>query len=128
MKNELKKLRDNSVTTLDVYWLEENDDGDGLWWCDVINDDLCWGCKTAWNWTVMSRAEYNIDSTRGVNDDEDWFIVADGEYSDDLVRRTIQDWLQHRGFVFDVVVVQSAGSVAEKRILNMIDNESEVKE
>jgi hypothetical protein len=119
----LKQMWNSGVRRLDVYWLEENEDGHEYWWCDVINDDLCDLCKTSWTWTVMSRVEYeNEDPNDSTGKEEDWFIIVDEEkFSDDLVGDCIKQWLRDRGFEFEVEVIDSAGTKGEKQMLNAID-------
>ena len=120
----LKQMWNSGVRRLDVYWLEENEEGDEFWWCDVINDDLCDLCKTSWAWTVMSRVEYENeepDDSTGKEEEEDWFIIVDEEkFSDDLVGDQIKRWLRDRGFNFEVEVIDSTGTKGEKQMLDAI--------
>ena len=117
----LEKLRDGGKKTLDIYWLEENEEGDPYWWVDVINDDLYDLCKMNWIWTIMSRAEYENEPQDADEEVVDWFIVVDeGGFSDDLVHDVVRQWLRDRGFEFDVRVIDSAGTQGEARTMASI--------
>ena len=114
----LEQLRDNGIKTLDIYWLEENEEGDPCWWVDVINDDLCVLCMMNWIWTIRNRAEYKNEPRE---EDVGWFItVNEGGFSDDLVHDVVRKWLQDRGFEFDVRVINSEGTQGEARMMASI--------
>ena len=120
----LKQMWNSGVRMLDVYWLEENEEGHEYWWCDVINDDLCDLCKTSWIWTVMSRVGYENEERHDLTmeEEDDWFIIVDEEkFSDDLVGDQIKRWLQDRGFKFEVEVIDSAGTKGEKQMLARLE-------
>ena len=119
----LEHLRDRGTEELDIYWLEENEDGDPYWWCDVINDRVCDLCKTHWSWTVMSRVEYeNEEPGDSTGSDTDWFIIVDEEkFSDDLVGDRIKDWLRDRGFDFKVNVIDPEGTVEMNLVLALAE-------
>lgn len=120
----LKQMWNSGVRRLDVYWLEENEEGDEFWWCDVINDDLNDLCKTSWIWTVMSRVEYENKEHHDLTmeEEDDWFIIVDEEkFLDDLIGDQIKGWLKERGFEFEVEVIDSTGTRGEKQMLNAID-------
>ena len=120
----LKQLWNDGIRELNIYWLESNEEGDGCWWCDVINDNLCDLCKTSWAWTVMSRAERENEERHDLTmeEEEDWFIIVDEEkFSDDLVGDQIKGWLRDRGFKFEVEVIDSAGTKGEKQMLDAIE-------
>ena len=128
IKNGLKQLQDNGIETLDIYWLEENEEGDPYWWVDVINDDLYDLCKMNWIWTIMSRAEYENEPQDADEEVVDWFIVVDeGGFSDDLIHDVVRQWLRDRGFEFDVRVIDSADTKGEKLVMDTI-NEAEQPE
>ena len=113
----LEKLRDGGKKTLDIYWLEENEEGDPYWWVDVINDDLCVLCRMNWIWTIMSREEYENEPQDADEKEVDWFIVVDeGGFSDDLIYDVVRHWLWDRGFEFDVRVIDSVGTRGEARM------------
>ena len=117
----LEKLQDGGKKTLDIYWLEENEEGDPYWWVDVINDDLCDLCKMNWIWTIMSREEYENEPQDADEKEVDWFIVVDeGGFSDDLIYDVVRHWLWDRGFEFDVRVIDSAGTRGEARTMAAI--------
>ena len=117
----LGKLRDDDKKTLDIYWLEEIEEGDPYWWVDVINDDLCDLCKMNWIWTIMSRAEYENELREEDEEDVDWFIIIDeGGFSDGLMHDAVRQWLRDRGFEFDVRVIDSAGTQGEARMMTSI--------
>jgi hypothetical protein len=121
----LKQMWNSGVRMLDVYWLEENEEGHEYWWCDVINDDLNDLCKTSWVWTVMSRAERENEERHDLTmeEEDDWFIIVDEEkFSDDLVGDQIKWWLRDRGFNFEVEVIDSAGTKGEKQMLDAIED------
>ena len=117
----LEELRDDGKKALDIYWLEENEEGDPYWWVDVINDDLYDLCKMNWTWTIMSRAEYENEPQDADEEVVDWFIVVDeGGFSDDLVHDVVRQWLRDRGFEFDVRVIDSAGTRGEAQMMRAI--------
>jgi hypothetical protein len=123
IENGLECLQNKGIKTLDIYWLEDNEEGDPYWWVDIINDDLCELCKMHWIWTVMSQSEFeNECSGMFTGEGEDWFItVEEGGFSDDLVHDVVRTWLRKQGFKFDVQVIDSFGTKGEKRIIEMID-------
>ena len=110
----LEQLQDDGKKTLDIYWLEENEDGDPHWWVDVINDDLCVLCAMNWAWTIMSKKEYENELRETDDEDIGWFIVVEGGgFSDDLVHDVVRKWLWDQGFKFDVRVIDPAGTRGE---------------
>ncbi len=120
--NALTHLRDEGITSLDIYWLEQNGPDDEYWWCDIIVDKLNTLRTTEWTWTVMSqlsREEYeNDDCQTGFSPEEDWFIVVDEEkFSDDLMGTVIRTWLRDHGFDFEVNVVTPGGSIEMEQML-----------
>ena len=121
----LKQMWNSGVRRLDVYWLEENEEGHEYWWCDVINDDLNDLCKTSWIWTVMSRVEYEKDEEPGDSTSfADWLIIVDEEkFSDGLISDHIKRWSRDRGFEFEVKVIDSAGTKGEKQMLDAINGD-----
>ena len=117
----LEQLQDDGIKTLDIYWLEENEEGDPYWWVDVINDDLCVLCAMNWVWTVMSRAEYENELREEDEEDVDWFIVVEeGGFSDDLIHDVVRKWLRDRGFGFDVRVIDSTCTRGEAQTMASI--------
>ena len=121
----LAQLQDWNITKLNIYWLEENEEGHAYWWCDVINDDLNDLCKTSWIWTVMSRVEYEKDEEPGDSTSfADWLIIVDEEkFSDGLISDHIKRWSRDRGFEFEVKVIDSAGTKGEKQMLDAINGD-----
>jgi hypothetical protein len=123
----LAQLQDWNITKLNIYWLEENEEGHEYWWCDVINDDLCDLCKANWIWTVMSRVERENEERHDLTmeEDDDWFIIVDEEkFSNDLISDHIKWWLRDRGFNFEVEVIDSVGTKGEKQMLDAIEDAS----
>lgn len=118
----LAQLRNEGTTTLKVYWLEENEEGNEYWWCDVMNDDLFGLCEMNWIWTVMSRAEYeNEEPGDSTNSDEDWFIIVDEEkFSHDLICDHIKWWLRDRGFDFKVNEIDPENIIGMNRVLETV--------
>ena len=124
----LTQLRNKGIKELDIYWLEENKEGDEYWWCDVVNDSIVEMSKLdGWIWTVMSRVEYeNEEVNDPTREEEDWFIIVDEEkFSDDLVCDHIKQWLGDRGFDFKVNVIDPDGTIESNRILAMAEEAKE---
>lgn len=102
--NALEELEERGMTTLDIYWLEDIEKGEDFWSVDVLQDELNEKCDLNWTWTVISEKQVEEDET-----DRDrlpfWNIVTEKKYSEETVKKTVKDWLDGRGFEFDVRII-----------------------
>lgn len=71
--------------------------GEEDWWVDVYQDELNERCRLNWTWTVMSKKRLEAE---GEKEDElpEWTIVVEEPFSDEVVRRVINKWLQGRRY------------------------------
>ena len=119
---KLRELWDSGVRVLDIYWLQDNQLGDERWWCDVINDAMCEATDALWLWTVT-----NMEACLGADDECDHGVVFDDvlvegtTYSDEVVKNAIVGWLHERNLMFDVRVINSSGTIGERRMLEQVN-------
>ncbi|KXB04683.1 hypothetical protein AKJ49_01810 [candidate division MSBL1 archaeon SCGC-AAA382A03] len=79
-------------------------EGEEGWSVDVLQDELNKRCNTNWTWTVL-------DETRAEADERDkdrlpfWNIVTEEEYSEKAVRKAVRNWLDGKGYEFDIRVI-----------------------
>ncbi|MCL0098208.1 hypothetical protein M1O19_06860 [Dehalococcoidia bacterium] len=112
MLESLDKLWQEGFETLEIYYLEAINPGEEDWWVDVYQDELNERCRLNWTWTVMSKKRLEAE---GEKEDElpEWTIVVEEPFSDEVVRRVINKWLQGRRYEFEVRLIspeQAKGS------------------
>lgn len=126
MRDVLDELQDEGQEILDIYYPEQMSPGEEAWSVDVYQDEVNERCHLNWTWTVISKKQLEIDDEK-----EDclpeWTIVVDEPFSDEVVGKAIEKWLQDRGYEFRVRMVsldQAKGSGLIKK-LKEIDIEEE---
>jgi len=128
MRDVLDELQDESQEILDIYYAEQMSPGEGAWSVDVYQDEVNERCHLNWTWTVISKKQLEIDDETK-DSQPDWVIVVDEPFSDEVVGKAIEKWLQDRGYEFRVRMVsldQAKGSGLIKK-LKKIDIEEEKK-
>jgi len=128
MRDVLDELQDESQEILDIYYAEQMSPGEGAWSVDVYQDEVNERCHLNWTWTVISKKQLEIDDETK-DSQADWVIVVDEPFSDEVVGKAIEKWLQDRGYEFRVRMVsldQAKGSGLIKK-LKKIDIEEEKK-
>lgn len=114
----LEEFEERGKTKLNIYWLEDITEGEENWSVDVLQDELNKRCKTNWAWTVMDASQAEAGGT-----EKDrlpfWNIVTKEEYSEQAVKKAVEEWLEGNGFEFDVRVIppeEAEGSGLLKKI------------
>ena len=97
----LNKLREESREILDIYYPEEVSLGEEEWSVDAYQNEINERCHLNWTWTVLSKKQLEIDNEKEDNF-PDWVIVADEPFSDEVVCKALEKWLQDRGYEFRV--------------------------
>jgi len=126
MRDVLDELQDESQEILDIYYAEQMSPGEGAWFIDVYQDEVNECCHLNWTWTVISKKRIEIDDETE-DDLPAWMIVVDKPFSDEVVCKAIEKWLQDRGYEFRVRMIsldQAKGSGLIKK-LKKIDIEEE---
>jgi len=126
MMGVLNELREDGRESLDIYYPEQISQGEERWSVDVYQDEVNERCHLNWTWTVVSKKQLEID---GQKDDylPDWTILVEKPFSDGVVCKAIERWLQDRGYEFKVRMIslkQAKGSGLVKK-LRKIDIEKE---
>lgn len=115
--------------TLQIYWLEDIEEGREKWAVDVLNDELNERCGTNWVWTVISQAQLDEEGD-DVTDIAPWHISTEDKYSGDAVVSAVSNWLSRRGYDLDVEIIppedaEGSGTLEKLRELSEKDLESE---
>jgi len=129
VRDVLNELQDEDQEILDIYYAEQMSPGEEAWFVDVYQDEVNERCHLNWTWTVISKKQLEVDKEK-----EDclpeWVIAVDELFSDEVVCKAIEKWLQDRGYEFEVKMVslnQAKGSGLIKK-LKKIDIEKEKRE
>lgn len=104
LRNALEEFEERGKTTLDIYWLEDIEEGEENWSADVLQDELNKRCDTNWTWTVLDESK----AEAGEKEKDRlpyWNIVTEEEYSEQAVEKAVREWLERKGFEFDVRVI-----------------------
>ena len=93
---ELEEMEELGIETLKIYYAEDIKEGSEKWSVDVMQDELNNLCDMGWTWTVMSFSEFRC--ILNDNDDlayvcDDCEIIVDKPFSDDVIRKAINMWL-----------------------------------
>ena len=105
---ELEKMEKYGIKTLVIYYAEDIKEGSDKWSIDVMQDDLCDLCEMGWAWTVMSFSEFKCLL---YGDDDliyvcnDWEIVVDKLFSDEVICNAINAWLNINGIKIKVEMI-----------------------
>ena len=90
----LQILQDNGTHTIDVYFAEIINDGDTAWSVDVMCDAVNEMAKLPWTWTI-----YSLDEVKQILGEDrvfvcdNWDIIVDVPFSDQVVCPAIDEWL-----------------------------------
>lgn len=106
---------------LDIYYPEEIYPGEEDWSVDVYQDEINDLCRLNWTWTVMSKRRLEIDGEKEGNL-PDWVVIVEEPFSDEVVCKAIEGWLQDRGYKFGIKMVsleQVRGSGLVKKLKEM---------
>ena len=119
MKKVLDDLWNEGQETLDIYYPEEMNPGEEDWSVDVYQDEINERCHSNWTWTVINRKELEQE---GEKEDEmpEWEILVDGPFSEEVVIKAVENWLNERGYKFGVKMIplkeaKGSGSIKELR-------------
>ena len=118
----LRKMQEGGITEINIYWIEENEDGALDWWVDVCEDLLNKVCETNWVWDVISeeavKNDEDPDSSYGEIESD---IIVGEPFSKEVVRKAVEGWLRDREIDMVVNVVYAEGSVQMQRIIDRIE-------
>ena len=117
-------LKNNGVTELSIYWMEDIKDGDDDWWVDVCEDQIDQICGFRWVWSVISKVtvdrEIDENLTNYGDDEDDCVVVVDALFSEEVIKQTIEGWLKEKGLVFDVKVIGPEGTDEASHLLSVL--------
>ena len=118
---ELEEMEELGIETLKIYYAEDIKEGSEKWSVDVMQDDLNNLCEMGWTWTVTSLKEF-IDEVNDYNKStyicNDWEIIVDKLFSDEIVCDAINVWLCNDDInikveMIDVKDVEGSGYVKD---------------
>jgi len=92
----LENMERKGIGTIDIYYVEDIDDGSIKWSVDVMNDELNNLCNMNWTWTIISFDEFKFrleDSLIYVC--ADFEIIVDRFFSNGTVCDAINVWLEN---------------------------------
>lgn len=115
----LQKMQDMGIRELNIYWMEDIEEGSDCWWCDVHEDMLDELCDMNWAWTIEDIKSYEQDSEEIDGDPPDWQIVVPEPFSGDVVCSAVKKWLDTRGFDFNVKIIDIEGTVGWQHIVGL---------
>lgn len=119
----IRRMIDEGEDSLKVYWLEDVQDGDESYWLDICEDRLDEICEFNWAWDIVSKKEIeNDDDPESEYGSLESDIIVDEPFSEEFVKRSIEEWLGERDLDIDVDIISPEGTVAEQRILNAIES------
>ena len=125
----IRVMQEEGIQELRIYWLEDIADGDEFWWIDVCEDTLDEICEFNWAWDMLSKAEIengdDYDPNCGTLESD---IIVDSKFSESVVKKAIEGWLEKRDLKIGVEIISPDGTVAEKRILDAIESGKDIFE
>lgn len=110
MIRELKKMAEEGITDIEIYYAEDMIDIGPEWAIDVMHNRINNACKLSWCWTVISLDEdlaYRMESA-DETPPEEYEIIIDEPFSIDILCEAIYIWLHDNGlddYNFNVVVI-----------------------
>lgn len=115
MIKELKKMAEEGINHIEIYYAEDMENVGTEWSIDVMQNRINDACKLSWCWTIISLTEdlaYREDS----GDDSlptEYEIIIDELFSTDIVCEAIQAWLCENGlgeynFIVDIIDLKAA--------------------
>ena len=118
---ELEEMEELGIETLVIYYAEDIKEGSEKWSVDVMQDDLNNLCEMGWTWTVMSFSEFKSilnDGDELIYDCSSWEIIVDKPFSDDVICKAINIWLNSNHInikveMIDVKDVEGSGYVKD---------------
>ena len=123
----LQTLQDNGVRTIDVYFAEIVNDGDTTWSVDVMCDVVNEMAKLPWTWTIYSSDEVKqiLEEDR-VFVCDNWDIIVDVPFSDQVVCPAIDEWLRVNNInlktrLIDINDAAGSGYIKEMREMCLDD-------
>jgi hypothetical protein len=110
MVEELKKMAEDGIKDIEIYYAEDMTHVTDKWSVDVMQNRINDACKLSWVWTVISteedkayHEEYDDNSPPA-----DYDIITDEPFSHAVVCDAIQEWLHKNGlgnYGFNVVMI-----------------------
>lgn len=118
MAKTLYELWEEGYENLHIYYPEKIHPGEEIWSVDVYQDEVNERCDLNWTWTVMSKKELEQESEEE-RDLPEWGIVVDEPFSDQVICKAVEEWLNDRGYKFEVKMIpaeQAKGSGLLKKL------------
>lgn len=99
MIKEIKKIAEEGITDIEIYYAELMEDVTDKWSVDVMQNRISDACHLSWVWTVLSTEEDKAYHEEYDDNDPpaDYDIIVDKPFSDDAVCEAIQIWLYKNG-------------------------------
>lgn len=115
MIKELKKMAEEGITHIEIYYAEDMEDIGTEWSIDVMQNRINDNCRLSWCWTIISLAEdlaYR-DTSGDDSPPAEYEIIIDEPFSTDIVCEVIQAWLCENGlgeynFIVDIIDLKAA--------------------
>ncbi len=104
MKEILVELWEQGHEVLSIYYPEQVEPGQDLWWVDIYQDEINERTGPNWTWTVMSKQQLEADG-ENENDLSEWVIVVDEPFSDQVVCNAVKNWLRGGNCEFEVEMI-----------------------
>lgn len=90
----MQSLQDSGHRILDIYYAELISDGEDVWSIDVMSDEVNNLSDSSWTFTIYSLAEFkNILAEDHYYVSDNWEIITDRPFSDDVVCAAVDEWL-----------------------------------
>ena len=127
MKRALAELWKEGHEILDIYYPEEMSLGEESWSVDVYQDELNERCGLNWTWTVISKKQLE---TEGEKERElpEWEEVVEEPFSDEVVCKSIEEWLRGRGYEFGVRMISLEQARGSGLVKELREREAESEE
>ena len=127
MRKVLDELWQEGNEILDIYYPEEMKAGEEAWSVDVYQDEVNERCQLNWTWTVISKKQLEIDEEKE-DDLPEWNIVVEEPFSNVVVSKAVERWLNERGYKFGIRMIpieQARGSGMIKKLQKGVEEDKE---
>ena len=119
LNDAITHLQNNNVKTLKIYWHEDVQDDEKVWWVNGHNDKINKLCNFSWTWTIESKENFlsnalddaKYSTKQEIKEDSDWHIIIDRAFSENVICEGITEWLQEHNFNFNVKIVKPLSEV-----------------
>ena len=96
----LENMERKGIKTIDIYYIEDIEEGSENWSVDVMNDELNNLCSMNWTWTVRHKNEFIDLLNDGVELPyvcDNFEVIVNKSFSNGTVCDAIDAWLKNNG-------------------------------